>query len=344
MSPVEVTSGYKPQLYNCNQTQMQKKPSSEMLEKYFNGECNDNEIAEINAWYASFEHGGGEISGLRGDERETLRMQMWRNIRRGISSTQKDKRDYLDEGKRNFSLLYYAGGIAAAILIAIFIYLQQSVPSVTTEKTNIVAVNKSKMIQEINLSDGSKVWLSPNSQLTYSKSFEKNSRKVYLSGEAFFEVTKNPQRPFLIFSGNVTTKVWGTSFRIRAFKNEIIKVDVVTGKVSVSIPEKATHSAQAVKSEPIHMVMLTPDQEAAYDPREDNLIKNVKADPLIRMWKKTSISFDNTPMRKVFLTLNQKFNVNIRSDDQEINADYLNADFSNESLPAIMEMMKTTFQ
>ena len=83
------------------------------------------------------------------------------------------------------------------------------------------------------LHDGSTVILEPGGEVRYNEKFL-NTREVYLSGDAFFEVTKDASRPFLVYANEITTKVLGTSFRIKAKQGEKeIVVAVKTGKVSV---------------------------------------------------------------------------------------------------------------
>ena len=83
------------------------------------------------------------------------------------------------------------------------------------------------------LQDGSTVILEPGGEFRYNEKFL-NPREVYLSGDAFFEVTKDASRPFLVYANEITTKVLGTSFRIKANQGEKeIVVAVKTGKVSV---------------------------------------------------------------------------------------------------------------
>ena len=313
---------------------MQKKPSAEILEKYFKGICSDDEIAQINSWYKSLEDGEMDLTD---DEKETLRVSMLENIRQKVQDTETYHLESSKRGIRN--IWYYAtSGIAAMLVIGILIGHRTQSSSPVKNSNQIIASNKTKNIEKITLSDGSKVWLSPNSQLTYLKLFAKESRKVTLEGEAFFEVTKDHKRPFSIQSGIVTTKVWGTSFRIRAFKNDVAKVDVVTGKVSVSIPGVSAGPSQNDQREE---VMLLPNQEAIYDNGAVHLKKNLEIkDPSMTIWRRVSLSFDNAPIPKVFAILNNKFNVNIRSDDKQVNADFFTANFTDESLPAIMEMMK----
>jgi len=117
---------------------------------------------------------------------------------------------------------------------------------------------------------------------------------------------------------------------------------VVTGKVSVTVlgqNENAVADNKTVSND----VMLFPNQEAVYDKEADNLLKNSEIkDVSICMWKKTSLSFNNTPLKEVFGVLNKSFNVNISSADDSINSDNLKADFTSENLPTILEILKKT--
>lgn len=318
---------------------MKNKLTANILEKYFRGECNESETAEILSWYNSFEHDEDDISGLSDVEKEAFRTLMLNNIRHNVNTIESNNRHALISRKINHPLLYFVAGVAATLLIVfLFKYKNPEIKDITAGK-EITVYNTTNAIEKIILSDGSKVWLSPRSQMKYLNLFEPDKREVALSGEAFFEVTKDHKRPFLIYSGNVTTKVWGTSFRIRAFKDEITKVDVVTGKVSVSVPVYNKSIKNLINQS--REIMLTPNQGATYDSHTNNLMKNqLINDSSLIIWKKINISFDNMPMPEVFSILNKKFKVHIRSDDKEINADSLNADFTDESLPAIMEIMK----
>jgi len=324
---------------------MKKKLPADILEKYFKGDCNVHEIEEISSWYNSFEHDDDDLSDLSAEEKELLQMLMLNNIRENIRETEQSNIVDMKKGASGHPLFYFITGVAATLLIVFFLEHKKTVVQQVYNKEELVS-NNTGAIEKIILSDGSKVWLSPRSQLSYLQLLGQRKREVSMTGEAFFEVTKNPARPFLIHSGNVTTKVWGTSFRIRAFKNDVTRVDVVTGKVSVSVPaivKVGDSTNQALTGSQLKEVMLLPNQEAAYDKRTNDLEKKQKiSDPSIIIWKKINISFDNTPMPDVFTILNKKFKVHITSGDKEINADFLNADFTDESLPAIMEMMTKT--
>ncbi|GAB3921171.1 FecR family protein [Larkinella terrae] len=123
--------------------------------------------------------------------------------------------------------------------------------------------NTTNQSRVVFLPDHSSVLLSSGSQLRFRKQMDAGLREVYLEGEGFFEVTKNPDRPFVVYTHNLTTKVLGTSFLVRSFDQEKTAfVKVKTGKVMVmtaKAPEKPVlltvneelnisgHSRQVVK-------------------------------------------------------------------------------------------------
>ncbi|WP_439698220.1 FecR family protein [Mucilaginibacter sp. AW1-7] len=328
---------------------MKKKIPAELLEKFFAGNCDEHERDMILSWYESFELDRDDVTELSAREQELFKMLMWHNINSNINAAEGDEVISINRNRAGKlkTVLYWLSGAAAVLIAVFFIKLKPQPANNTLQATNtqLVFSNTSNAIKDIVLSDGSRVWVSPGSALTYTKTFEKRSRKVSLTGEAFFEVTKDHSRPFSISTGNVITKVWGTSFRIRAYAaDKTTRVDVITGKVSVSVDGQ--HKTRPGVNETLGAgdgVMLLPNQEAVYDKAADDLKKNIVIkDASLSMWKKASLSFNNTPIREVFKTLNKNFNVNISSKDESINADFLKADFTNENLPAIMEMLKKT--
>jgi transmembrane sensor len=330
---------------------MKKNLAAELLDKYFAGTCNEQETAAIHSWYASYQHTPNDVSALPENEQQLFKALMWENIKSNINAAENENIVSL-QSKRSYlkPVIYWLSGVAAVLIAVFFVRLKTSPVGITPKMISdqqLVFTNTTRAIKQITLSDGSRVWVSPNSTLIYLKAFEKQSRKVSLSGEAFFEVTKDHKRPFSIYTGNVITKVWGTSFRIRAYSGDkTTRVDVVTGKVSVTVAGKdvaQVNDKKAIIADSGNGVMLLPNQEAVYDKPTDNLKKNMEIkDISIGMWKKTSLSFNNTPLRDVFRVLNKSFNVNISSADESINTDNLKADFTNENLPTILEILKKT--
>ncbi len=97
------------------------------------------------------------------------------------------------------------------------------------------------------LSDGTRVWINADSELEYPVEFIKKERIVKLSGEAYFEVAPNPERPFIVEAGGIQTRVLGTSFNIQAYRNEkSVHTTLLTGSIRVAVE----HGGESVLLEP----------------------------------------------------------------------------------------------
>ncbi|WP_316811206.1 FecR family protein [Pedobacter heparinus] len=127
---------------------------------------------------------------------------------------------------------------AAALLIALtgIYFYQSNIARLFNPAAKHLLARATTERKKLQLSDGTKVWLSPNSTLSYPAQFDDNKRLVTLDGEAFFEVTHDADHPFIIKSEEVSTTVLGTSFNVTAYtKQHTINVTLVTGKVAVAL-------------------------------------------------------------------------------------------------------------
>ncbi|WP_417941634.1 FecR family protein [Flavobacterium sp. RS13.1] len=191
--------------------------------------------------------------------------------------------------------------------------------------------NNSNKPQIITLSDGSSVLLQPNSKLSYPKIFTGNQRKVYLSGEGFFEISKNPQKPFLVYANEIITKVVGTSFRVRAYSDQPnVEVVVRTGKVKVSSNEKAGNSKQ-------EFVLLP--NEALRILRKDLIfskISNITEDKSlvsnVGNIEQLSFEFTDIPVGQIFRTIEQAYQIEIDFPEDKLKDCHLTTSLSDQPL------------
>ena len=159
--------------------------------------------------------------------------------------------------------------------------------------------------------DGTSVILKPKSTLRYPKTFLADKREVYLSGEAFFEVHKNPKQPFLVHSGEMITKVVGTSFTVKAFKGDNdFKVIVSTGKVLVYAQPG---SKEKNEEDIVKPIALIPNQQVIYHRDKLVLIKQDLPKPSILSQEETrkTFNFKGTPLTEVINTLKEAYQVDI---------------------------------
>lgn len=304
-----------------------------MLEKYLSGRCTPDEEALIENWYASFENDEGYTEFLSEQDKQRLEDRMRQRIAGNILSNIAVP----FTGKRHFGirqLAWLTTGIAASMIILLAILWHKGAAVKTPALANVAVTisNRSAAISEETLSDGSHIWLMPGATLAYHKYFSADRREVNLSGEAFFEVTKNPQRPFIIYSKNLITKVWGTSFRVRdSGRSSFADVTVMTGKVSV----KLLHPEGTVRDE----MMIYPSQQVVYLKKEKVFSEKPKANmAAMAIWEKPDISFSNRPIKEVIAVLNKSFQLHISADDKTNNL-LLTADFNGLNFPEIMQML-----
>jgi transmembrane sensor len=190
----------------------------------------------------------------------------------------------------------------------------------------------------ITMNDGSKVYLNSSSTLSYPATFPSDKREVFLEGEAFFEVTRNENRPFLIHSGNITTKVLGTSFNVNAFDANNISVSVATGKVQVDID-----SASRTTSNPSNSVVLLPEQQAIYHKQNGLTTASIDIERFIA-WKNNTLRFEDASLQEVAVVLERWYNVTIEFGDPGIKKCRINGQYKDQTLNSVLESIQYMYK
>ena len=253
--------------------------------------------------------------------------------------------DLIQDSKVKFLRKKIFSSVAAAVVIglmSIWFYQNQLSPQskVVTYKELIdenseglvEQTNNSNKPQIITLSDGSSVLLQPNSKLSYPKIFTGNERKVYLSGEGFFEISKNPKKPFFVYANEIVTKVVGTSFRVKAYSDQPdVEVLVRTGKVRVKSNDLVSKSNQ-------EEVILLPNQALRFL-RSDlsfNKITNITQDETLTRSvgniEQLSFEFTDIPVAQIFETIEQAYLVDIDYPKDKLKECHLTTSLSDQPL------------
>jgi ferric-dicitrate binding protein FerR (iron transport regulator) len=325
---------------------MKKPVPVELLEKYIKGECTQAEETLVKQWYASFEHEPDGISNMSFAEEQELEENLYQKILSDIAKADSDAEAITKPITRNIGKWYKIAGSAAVILIACTAALQilkaksESSSGPDLEKQIVVVTNNSGQIYKSTLPDNSSVWLSPHAQLRFPKKFAVASRNVSMQGECFFEISKNPKRPFIINSNAMITKVWGTSFLVRdnAQSNQA-DVSVLTGKVSVAIKSNHVTSANLERGE----VMLYPHDKVVCLVAE-HVLKAQQAvnEPALQIWNRVNLSFDNKPLSQIIPVLNATYHVHITASSTKVAHYVLTADLAGFNLADVLEALKKT--
>lgn len=220
-------------------------------------------------------------------------------------------------------------------------------PSVNQVRTN--AGSKT----QIQLPDGSTVWLNASSQLTYDKSFGRNFREVQLTGEAFFDVVKDPAHPFIIHTKVIDVKVLGTQFNVRSYPDDAnTETSLIRGRVEVTVKNRG----EKYYLEPNEKVVVS-NNIASIVPLKKNLLSK----PLISIvpltyypvdsaiietsWVDNRLIFqENETFRDVALKMERKYAVHIDFADEKVAEYHVFGSFTKETISEALTALKIGFR
>lgn len=173
----------------------------------------------------------------------------------------------------------------------------------TTTQTHVLTVPRGESFKVV-LCDGTEVWLNANSNFVYPTAFIGNERIVTLEGEAYFKVTKDPKRPFIVKTKTVQTRVLGTEFNIRSYTPEDTHVVLINGKVEVSNTKRGSYTR------------LYPGEDAHLQSDGNFVLAEVDLDSYV-YWKDGYFYFDDVTLKDIMQNLGRWYNVNIEFRNKE---------------------------
>lgn len=150
----------------------------------------------------------------------------------------------------------------------------------------------------LTLSDGTMIYLNSESTLSFPVKFQGKERKVYLTGEAYFKVAKNTEHPFVVTAGELEVLVTGTTFGVRAYKDEKdIQTTLESGQVTVRVEGKS--------------VKLVPNKQVLFNKSTMGLeVRDVDVD-LYLAWADGRLVYDNCPLEKILTDLGRWYNIDV---------------------------------
>lgn len=202
--------------------------------------------------------------------------------------------------KKKMPYLQFIATAAALIAVLFAIYLQSADRQHINQSIELTALTvPAQQTRQITLPDGSKVWVNAGSELKFPDNFSGKTREVYLSGEAYFDITHNPGRPFLIHTGKITTTVLGTAFNIKEDKDQhLITVTVTRGKVGVAAGTR-------------QLGIITPDHELSFNLVNEQVIRREVDAVRSIAWQRRELQFEDVTFEQAVLQLEKRFNVKI---------------------------------
>lgn len=178
--------------------------------------------------------------------------------------------------------------------------------------------------EKIQLDDGTTVWLNDGTTFRYPEKFDTKERRVFVEGEAYFEVAPNPEKPFIVENPMVNTIVTGTSFNIRGYSSDqYFEATLSSGKVRLMKGER--------------QISMIPGQQVQYNSKDDKFFSR-KVDPAIySSWIEGRLILKDEPFPVAMLKLSRWYNANIVIQDEELKDFKLTATFENEKVEQTME-------
>lgn len=334
--------------------------------KYISNTCNKDELNEFIDWGKSPEN-ADQLKKLIAKDWDRLSKEKLeeeasgKNFEELLHKIQEEEKKVEMEEKVHHSnrikfgkiVLRIAANIAIPLAVGLWAYKFGSgdqknlVPSMNTISAPIGSKTK------VALSDGSIIWLNSGSTLEYPSLFSEKNRTVKLTGEGYFEVSKNKKWPFIVKTSDIDIKVLGTKFNLKSYPNEgTIETMLIEGKVVISKPgegkdnnnyvelkpkEKATFIKKkgriiqgTIKGLPEPVVNHIPKQEP--ERKEQLLLSEIEDVEPYTAWKDEKLVFKNENFEEVCILMERWYNVKINLHAEELKNYHYTGTLKNENI------------
>ncbi|MEI7523898.1 MAG: FecR domain-containing protein [Mariniphaga sp.] len=311
-----------------------------LIAKSFSGELTDEELILLNSWKKSDKANLSEYTDY---------VDIWNHSKRLAMPSKIDLAGSLNTTRRKAGLeksqvrwLRVFSQIAAILVLAVLfsvLYNQFLAPK-TQQRTEQLSYQQVKasygMQSRVELADGSIVYLNSGSTLRFPTSFNgMKSRKVELTGEGHFSVTKNKEQPFIVDIHKLEIKVLGTTFNVDAYpSNATFTIALIEGSIRLE-----QNSGNGIKE----LMELKPNQIATYQPSENLLTSKTENDlSKYTAWTEGKIVFSNDPVNIVTQKLGNWYNVDIVAADIKLNKYRFTGTFIDEPLEQVLNILNLT--
>lgn len=299
----------------------------DLVTRYLANELSPQEASSVEAWVNASDDNREQFEELK---------KIWDTtaITRANRSINIDKEwDYLQRklghkktrtGQQGLKILFR---IAALLVIAFgTVFITRNFISEKTIRTGLAET------QEVMLPDGSKVTLNANSKLKYKRKFVQDKRLLSLQGEAFFEVQKNPDVPFVISVNEAEIKVLGTSFNVRAYRS-MDNIEVTVKEGLVSLYEKQQEQKK---------VLASAGEKAEYHKDLKIVKKRLNQNKNYNAWKTRIMVFESDSLAGVAETIGRVYHTKVILDNPDLNNCTITTTFENKDLNTVLKVLEST--
>lgn len=242
--------------------------------------------------------------------------------------------------KRHKPIGLYIRQIAAIILLPLLgvlgsyfyqIYKNQKIEDIDLQECFVPNGER----KQINLPDGTTIWLNSGSLLVYDPTFKGNKRTLFLNGEARFQVAKNPQKPFIVKTAHMAVTALGTEFNLNAYSNQKEVIATLNeGKIKVK-----PYSSQDTS------FILSPDEQIIYNHQTEILVRNSINAQRTLQWTDGYLIFQSASFDQIATALERKFNVSINYEAEHFTGRTFTMKFTpDENIEQVLNIIKETIK
>jgi ferric-dicitrate binding protein FerR (iron transport regulator) len=240
---------------------------------------------------------------------------------------------------------------------AVYLFTQKRDDKLHAEEGISSIVTKNGNRSKVVLPDGSQVWLNAGSNLDYNNStFNKEFREVSLNGEAYFDVTKNPDKPFIIHTKKMDIKVLGTVFNVRSYSNEkTAEAALIKGSIEVTLKDRKDQKIILKPNEKISVA----NEEPKTDTKQTKIIpakigsahipqivvKELKTNPTYNIigeiaWTQNKLYFEDESLEDIGLRMERWFGKKVTIANESLKNIHYTGNFENETLEEVLSYLK----
>ncbi|MDR3694848.1 FecR domain-containing protein [Mucilaginibacter sp.] len=257
--------------------------------------------------------------------------------------------------QRIIKLVKISAWIAAASLVLGLFWFTRDGRTNNSQPNEIIAPKSG--FSKVQLPDGSRVWLNAGSKLAYNVDYGSQFRKVSLSGEAFFDVVKDPQHPFIVTTSTIRIKVLGTEFNVRSYNNDkTSEAALVRGRIELTVLKNPEKKIILKASEKLTIINYenAPDKVSAQASSGEvaaeiplialSRIHQAKQDtlPSEALWLDNILAFDAEDFESIAVKLQRRYDVNIVFKNDAVKRLRFTGRFQNESIDKALKALQST--
>lgn len=307
------------------------KLDEELIVRFLMGQCSEDELHKVKAWLDESDANAHELFRIEeiyhlGKRNEFLEEQKIEKAERHLFKKLNKERAKQHKTRRIYGWMRYAAMFVSVFLLGGSAYL---VYQANNPSEALLAVTTKNEIKELKLPDGTKVWLNKHTTLKYPYEFSEKKRQVYLEGEGYFEVMKNPDKPFIVQSEAMQVRVLGTVFN---FKSDKAKMSAVATLLKGEIEVKGNHEEG--------MIILAPGQKAELNGITRRLVVK-QVDTGIENWHNNQFVFEKADIFTIARTLENSYGVKIiLAPDMNMDKTYSGTLKKKDNVEAVLNLIK----